>query len=44
MATAIRRERWIGEWQRNGKLTSIETANPHWSDVATGLGFAAVPQ
>lgn len=44
METAIQREKRIKEWQRNWKLTLIETANPHWFDLATGLGFVAVPQ
>jgi len=44
METAIQREKRIKEWQRNWKLTLIETTNPHWCDLVTGLGFAAVPQ
>jgi len=44
METAIRREKRIKEWQRNWKLTLIETTNPHWSDLSSGLGFSPVPQ
>lgn len=44
METAIQRYRRIKEWQRNWKLTLIETTTPHWHDLATGLGLSAVPQ
>lgn len=44
METAIQREKRIKAWQRNWKLTLIEIINPHWSDLATGLGLSAVPQ
>ncbi len=44
METAIQREKRIKEWQRNWKLTLIETGNPDWSDLATGLGFPSLRQ
>ena len=44
MEAAIQREKRITEWPRNWKLKLIETTNPHWHDLATGLGLSAVPQ
>lgn len=44
METAIQREKRIKKWNRDWKQNLVERANPHWSDLATGLGFLAVPQ
>ncbi len=44
METAIRREKRIKTWNRDWKQNLVERQNPHWSDLATGLGFVAVPQ
>ncbi|MGN5375412.1 GIY-YIG nuclease family protein [Sphingomonas hankookensis] len=44
METAIQREKRIKKWNRDWKQNLVERANPHWSDLATGLGFSPVPQ
>ena len=44
METAIQREKRIKKWNRDWKQNLVEQNNPHWSDIATGLGFAIVPQ
>ena len=42
MEEAILREKRIKKWNRNWKLELIETANPHWRDLAEDLGFEAL--
>lgn len=37
MASAIRREKAIKEWQRAWKLRLIEATNPQWQDLYQGL-------
>ncbi len=44
METAIQREKRIKKWNLDWKQNLVERDNPHWSDLATGLGFAAHPQ
>ena len=40
MDAAISREKQLKNWHRPWKLNLIEAANPHWADLAVGLGFA----
>ena len=40
MEAAILREKQLKNWHRPWKLTMIEQTNPHWADLAIGLGFA----
>ena len=40
MTTAISREKQLKRWRRDWKLNLIERDNPHWLDLAPGLGFA----
>ena len=40
MDAAILREKQLKNWHRPWKLNMIEQANPHWADLAIGLGFA----
>ena len=42
MERAIAREKQLKRWHRSWKLNLIEGANPHWVDLAVGLGFARV--
>ncbi|KQM26634.1 MULTISPECIES: GIY-YIG nuclease family protein [unclassified Sphingomonas] len=44
METAIQREKRIKKWNRDWKQNLVEQDNPHWHDLASGLGFSAVPQ
>ncbi|HET9819743.1 MAG TPA: GIY-YIG nuclease family protein [Rhodanobacteraceae bacterium] len=52
MESAIRREKAIKEWKRAWKLELIESANPHWDDLYSGLtnqpdeqnGFRPAPE
>ena len=47
MEAAIRREKSVKRWLREWKMNLIERDNPHWSDLAIGLGFeplAFVPE
>jgi len=39
MPTAIAREKQLKKWRRAWKIELIEEANPHWIDLAIGLGF-----
>lgn len=43
MEPAIRREKSIKRWKREYKLNLIERDNPHWHDLAVGLGFDPLP-
>ena len=42
MAAAITREKQLKNWRRQWKINLIEASNPHWSDLAVGLGFPAL--
>jgi putative endonuclease len=39
MEEAIKREKQLKKWRREWKLNLIERHNPHWVDLAIGLGF-----
>jgi putative endonuclease len=39
MAAARARERQLKRWHRQWKINLIEEKNPHWDDLAVGLGF-----
>jgi putative endonuclease len=39
MSSAIARERQLKRWHRQWKINLIEQDNPHWADLALGLGF-----
>jgi putative endonuclease len=39
MESAITREKRIKKWDRDWKLNLVERENPHWVDLAVGLGF-----
>ena len=43
MLTAIAREKQLKNWHRPWKVNLIEATNPHWGDLAVGLGFAPLP-
>jgi len=43
MEQAILREKQIKRWHRPWKINLIEGDNPHWLDLAIGLGFAPLP-
>ena len=36
---AILREKQLKNWHRQWKINLIEQDNPHWDDLAVGLGF-----
>ena len=39
MEAAILREKQLKRWHRQWKINLIEATNPHWADLAVGLGF-----
>lgn len=39
MADAIAREKQLKNWHRPWKINLIESQNPHWADLAVGLGL-----
>jgi putative endonuclease len=39
MAHAILREKQLKRWHRQWKINLINEANPHWADLAVGLGL-----
>ena len=39
MEGAILREKQLKRWHRQWKINLIESENPHWADLAEGLGF-----
>lgn len=43
MIAAITREKQLKNWRRQWKISLIEEANPHWADLAIGLGFEPLP-
>ena len=43
MHDAISREKQLKRWHRQWKINLIESENPHWVDLAPGLGLPPVP-
>ena len=43
MYEAISREKQLKRWHRQWKINLIEQQNPHWEDLAIGLGFERLP-
>ena len=39
MERAIAREKQLKNWHRQWKINLINEANPHWADLAVGLGL-----
>ncbi|MEP6869140.1 MAG: GIY-YIG nuclease family protein [Novosphingobium sp.] len=39
MDRAITREKQLKNWHRPWKISLIESDNPHWADLAVGLGL-----
>jgi putative endonuclease len=39
MEHAIKREKQLKNWHRPWKINLINAHNPHWKDLAVGLGF-----
>ncbi len=39
MEGAIAREKQLKNWHRQWKINLIEEKNPHWADLAVGLGL-----
>ena len=39
MAGAIAREKQLKRWHRQWKINLLERENPHWADLAVGLGL-----
>ena len=44
METAIAREKQLKNWHRAWKINLINTENPHWVDLAVGLGLPPIAQ
>jgi putative endonuclease len=44
MESAILREKQLKRWHRQWKINLIEAQNPHWDDLAVGLGFERLPE
>ncbi|MFC7497862.1 GIY-YIG nuclease family protein [Enterovirga sp. GCM10030262] len=43
MERAILREKQLKRWHRQWKINLVEERNPHWDDLAVGLGFEPLP-
>jgi putative endonuclease len=43
MPEAIAREKQLKRWHRLWKINLIESENPHWADLAVGLGLEPIP-
>ena len=43
MESAIAREKQLKNWHRPWKVNLIEASNPHWADLAVGLGLQPLP-
>lgn len=43
MDAAILTEKRIKRWRRDWKIALIERNNPHWEDLAIGLGLPPLP-
>ena len=44
MHEAIEREKQLKRWHRQWKINLISGENPHWADLAPGLGLPALPR
>ena len=44
MHAAIAREKQLKRWHRQWKINLIESGNPHWADLAVGLGLPPLTQ
>jgi putative endonuclease len=44
MASAIAREKQLKNWHRPWKINFINNVNPHWTDLAVGLGLPPIGQ
>ena len=44
MDAAIAREKQLKNWHRPWKINLINAENPHWIDLAVGLGFPPIGQ
>jgi len=44
MPSAIAREKQLKRWRRQWKINLIENENPHWADLAVGLGLPPLGQ
>ncbi|MCE2729908.1 MAG: GIY-YIG nuclease family protein [Sphingomonadaceae bacterium] len=44
METAIAREKQLKNWHRAWKINLINDGNPHWVDLAVGLGLPPIAQ
>ena len=42
MLSAIAREKQLKRWHRQWKINLIETENPDWHDLASGIGLPAL--
>ena len=42
MELAIAREKQLKNWHRQWKINLIEESNPHWEDLAVGLGLPSL--
>ena len=43
MEAAIATEKRIKKWRRDWKIALIDRTNPHWNDLAVGLGLNPLP-
>jgi putative endonuclease len=43
MEEAIAREKQLRRWHRSWKVNLVEAENPHWADLAIGLGMEPLP-
>ena len=43
MYEALARVKQLKRWHRQWKINLIEERNPHWEDLAVGLGFESLP-
>ncbi len=44
MEAAIAREKQLKNWHRSWKINLINEGNPHWVDLAVGLGLPPIAQ
>ncbi len=44
MEEAFTHEKRLKRWRRDWKIALIERDNPHWEDLAIGLGLPPLPQ